>query len=943
MTVLSVLSYFFAAVYGLAVILLAIYGLHSLWLLRLFLKHRGAAAALATAESDAPLPADLPRVLVQLPVFNERDVVTRLVDAIGRLDWPRDRLAIQLLDDSTDDSVEMGVQACAALRAQGLDAVSIHRTDRTGFKAGALENGMRVCDAPFIAIFDADFIPNPDFLKIAIRPLLADPGLALVQGRWDHLNRDENLLTKAQALGIDGHFAIEQGARAWSGLAMNFNGTCGLWRREAIAAGGGWEHDTLTEDMDLSYRVQLKGWRCTYRLGLAVPGEIPASLSAWRSQQFRWAKGSIQTARKLLPRIWRSAWSLHGKLAATLHMTHYCVHPLILLSLVSAPPALMLAHHLPGWVLMLGLLGFAIGAGSPILLYATSQWVLQGRAGWKRLRVLPALASIGTGIAISNAIAVYEAVIGRQSAFVRTPKTGAAGSKGSYKASMASGIPELLCAGWAALGLTIGLNGPNSWIAPLMALYISGFLWVAWFSLKERAVAVKHQLGARSALTTLIPAGLAALGVYALLTRQDGGFEANPGLFASLGLCLGALYVLSVWSVRRRPGGAWTLAWIAGVTIAIRLVAFGLPAGENVNRAIIEGRQVSSGQNPYLIQPAHPDAFALVPDHVPESVYEAVPHPGLTAANPPLMQWAQSLVTQVSASAHAFKLTAAVCELLALAIVMALVVRLHLPPAMIIAAAWHPIGPLFFTGAGHTDAFMAVPLVFGVLLAHMGKRHGGLVVTTIAALVRPFGAVALLPQLLGRAWWWWALPALAAIVAYTPFGLASGLGFGVLRGLSDHATTLHFHGPLEPVLRWVVSAWLSADLVQPVVIGLLAALFLAGAAIWATRAQRDPQNPAHTAHMLALLLVCLPTVNPWYLLPLVLLLPFTASWGLLVWTAAAPLWWLHALGGGVELWWVTSLAHLPALALLGWEAIGRPMPWRRPAPVAETDVVSQPA
>jgi cellulose synthase/poly-beta-1,6-N-acetylglucosamine synthase-like glycosyltransferase len=930
MTMLHSLSYLFAGLYALAVTLLAIYGLHSLWLLRLFLKHRHEAAAVAAREDATPLPADMPRVLVQLPVFNERDVVTRVVAAIGLLDWPKDKLTIQLLDDSTDDSVEMGVAACAALRAQGIEAVSIHRTDRTGYKAGALENGMKACDAPFIAIFDADFTPNPDFLKVAIKPLLADPGLALVQGRWDHLNRDENLLTKAQALGIDGHFAIEQGARAWSGLAMNFNGTCGLWRREAIQAGGGWEHDTLTEDMDLSYRVQLKGWRCTYRLGLAVPGEIPASLSAWRSQQFRWAKGSIQTAGKLLPRIWRSQWSLHAKFAATLHMTHYCVHPLILLSLVSAPPALVLAHHLPVWVLMFGLLGFVVGAGSPILLYATSQWVLKGRAGWRRLRVLPALASIGTGIAISNTIAVWEALIGRQSAFVRTPKTGGTGKKGSYKASMASGIPELLCAGWAALGLAVGLNGTHSWIAPLMALYISGFLWVAWFSLKERAVAVKHQLNARSALTTLIPAGLAGLGVYALLAHQPGGYHANPALFAGLGLCLGALYVLSVWSVRRRPGGAWTLAWIAGITIAIRLVAFGMPAGENVSRAIVEGRQMSSGQNPYLIPPAHPDAFALVPERIDEAMYEAVPHAGITAANPPLMQWAQSLITEVSATPHAFKVVATVCELLCLALVMALVVRMHLPPAMIIAASWHPIGPLFFTGEGHTDALMAVPLVLGVLLAHMGRRQGGLVAATCSALLRPFGAVALLPQLLGRAWYWWTVPALVAIAAYVPFAAA---GLGVLRGLGDHATSLHFHGPLEPVLRLVIGSFVRADLVQPAVLGALAALFLAGTAVWATRAQRDPQHPAHTAHMLALLAVCLPTVNPWYLLPLVLLLPFTASWGLLFWTAAAPMWWLHALGEGTELWWVTSLAHLPALTLLGWEALGRPLPWRRPVEV----------
>jgi cellulose synthase/poly-beta-1,6-N-acetylglucosamine synthase-like glycosyltransferase len=218
MNLLEPVSYLAAGFYVLAVFLLAIYGLHSLWLLRLFLRHHREAVAIEEAERATPLPpdAELPRVLVQLPVFNERDVVERLVEAVGRLDWPADRLRIQLLDDSTDDSVEIGRAACARLRARGIDAVSLHRTDRHGFKAGALSAGMREDDSPYIAIFDADFVPEPDFLRRAIRPLLADPDLALVQGRWDHLNRHANLLTAAQSLGIDGHFGIEQGARAWS-------------------------------------------------------------------------------------------------------------------------------------------------------------------------------------------------------------------------------------------------------------------------------------------------------------------------------------------------------------------------------------------------------------------------------------------------------------------------------------------------------------------------------------------------------------------------------------------------------------------------------------------------------------------------------------------------------------------------------------------------------
>ena len=484
------LTWVAGGLYVFAVAALALYGLHSLWLLSLFLRHRKAAAEQAACEEATPLPpdAELPHVLIQLPVFNERDVVVRVLDSIVKMDWPKDKLHIQLLDDSTDDSVEIGRNAVARLRAStGLDVVSIHRIDRTGYKAGALENGMKSCDAPFIAIFDADFTPEPDFLRKAVKPLLADPGLALVQGRWEHINRDDNILTQAQAVGIDGHFAVEQGARAWSGLPMNFNGTCGLWRRTAIIDAGGWEHDTLTEDMDLSYRAQLVGWRCTYRIGLGVPGEVPADVNAWRSQQFRWAKGSIQTAIKLLPRIWRSSWGLHSKVCSTLHMTHYMVHPLILLSLFCAPLALLLVDTgaIPWWVLVLGLFSFVVGASAPIAVYIVSQLTLHGSKGWRNLRSLPILAAIGTGIAISNGTAVWQAMRGQQSEFVRTPKAGSAGTS-SYKANAHNGLPEALCALWAIVGMTVGFIGSHTWVTPLLAIYLSGFAWMSFHCIRER-------------------------------------------------------------------------------------------------------------------------------------------------------------------------------------------------------------------------------------------------------------------------------------------------------------------------------------------------------------------------------------------------------------------------------------------------------------------------
>ncbi len=466
----SWLAWAATVLYVLFALVLAGYGLHSLWLLVRFVRHRRQVLPL-------PMSADEPAVLVQLPVFNERDVVDRLMGAVGALDWPRHRLRIQLLDDSTDDSVAIGAAAVARLRAAGIAAEHVQREDRTGFKAGALTHGMAVDarhpDGPaeWIAIFDADFVPAPDFLRAALPSLAGDDRAAFVQGRWEHINPGESLLTRAQAMGIDGHFAIEQGARAWSGLPLNFNGTCGIWRRTAIIDAGGWQHDTLTEDLDLSYRAHLRGWHGAYRGDVAVPGELPPTLEAWRAQQFRWAKGSLQTARKLLPRIWASDWGLERKLGATAHMTHYLVHPLILASLVVAPIALpVVVQASPVW-LMPGLLLLLCGMVPPIALYVASQRLLD--RGWRGLAALPALTAMGTGIAFANSRAAWQAFAGVWSEFVRTPKNGA--GRGSYRAAAANGAPEIAFAVWGAFGLAAAWIA-GSWVAPVLLIYVVGFL-----------------------------------------------------------------------------------------------------------------------------------------------------------------------------------------------------------------------------------------------------------------------------------------------------------------------------------------------------------------------------------------------------------------------------------------------------------------------------------
>jgi len=305
----------------------------------------------------------------------------------------------------------------------------VRRSDRTGYKAGALEHAMAepgAAGAEYFCIFDADFVPPADFLERTMAVMLARPKVGIVQARWGHLNRDDSILTRAQALGIDGHFAIEQPARAWNDLFMNFNGTAGLWRRSAITAAGGWEHDTLTEDMDLSYRAQLAGWQPFFLWDLDAPAELPSDINAFKSQQFRWAKGSIETAIKLLRRVFRSPdFGLMAKMQAVFHMTHYLVHPIMLWMALMFYPVVTWTglhdHPLP-FGLLVGLI--LISTIAPSALYTFAQLKLHPGGGFKRLLSIPVLSLLGIGIAISNTRAVWQAVRGRQSAFVRTPKTG---------------------------------------------------------------------------------------------------------------------------------------------------------------------------------------------------------------------------------------------------------------------------------------------------------------------------------------------------------------------------------------------------------------------------------------------------------------------------------------------------------------------------------------
>ena len=403
------------ALYYLILTILAFFGVHRLWMVLLYLRNRG---RVPVRPAD---PATWPVVTVQLPLYNEMYVAARLIDAVCRLDYPRDRLEIQVLDDSTDETTAIVEQLAEEQRRQGVDIKVVRRGDRTGFKAGALAAGLEQARGELLAVFDADFVPQPEFLRMSV-PYFADPHIGLVQGRWMHINRTYSLLTQVQSIFLDGHFMIEHIARNRSNCFFNFNGTAGVWRREAIVAGGGWEHDTLTEDLDLSYRAQLIGWKFLYLPELAVPSELPVDVNGFKTQQYRWAKGAIQTGRKLIGRVLRSPLPWRVKFEAFVHLTNNISYPLMLLLSLLIFPAMLLRHGTSTRMLLLVDLPFFLSATLSVLVfYLMSQ--VAGGAGWrKQIRYLPALMGMGIGLSVVNAHAVLTGMVQRGGTFHRTPK-----------------------------------------------------------------------------------------------------------------------------------------------------------------------------------------------------------------------------------------------------------------------------------------------------------------------------------------------------------------------------------------------------------------------------------------------------------------------------------------------------------------------------------------
>jgi cellulose synthase/poly-beta-1,6-N-acetylglucosamine synthase-like glycosyltransferase len=396
------------------------------WILIQFLRRRRRGMAEEARILSRPLPPDhdLPRILVQLPTFNEGALVWRVSEAVADLDWPRDCLEVQVLDDSTDGSAVYAEQAAALLTSRGIDALVLRRANRQGFKAGALAEGLQKTDAPFIAMLDADYIPRPDFLKSCMRAMLLDARLGLVQARCDFLNGNENLITRVQQRILDAHYAVEQSARSWSAQIVPFNGTCGIWRRKAIDDAGGWHGDTLAEDMDISYRAQLLGWRAIVLAGVTVPGELPNSFWAWRQQQFRWTKGSGEVTRKMLISVWRSPLTLNQKLVSTLHLGGGLFGFLFGLTFVSGAVDFTLGQGLTRFgACLLGLLALEVIAGPALLRFAGQRYFRGGSIAEGLFR-LPWATVLQLGVGLANLGGANQAVFGHGTSFVRTPKSG---------------------------------------------------------------------------------------------------------------------------------------------------------------------------------------------------------------------------------------------------------------------------------------------------------------------------------------------------------------------------------------------------------------------------------------------------------------------------------------------------------------------------------------
>lgn len=490
--------------YFVCFVVLCLFGLHRAQLVARALWHRQQIRAMARTV-DVP-DDELPLVTIQLPMFNEATVARRLIEATGRMDYPRDRFEIQVLDDSTDETRGIAEAAVAALQEQGVRAQYLRRPDRVGYKAGALDFGLRTARGELVAIFDADFIPQASFLR-AVVGNFRDPRVAVVQTRWDHLNRDLNLLTSVQALMLDGHHLVENRVRSAAGLLWNFSGTGGVWRRQAIDDAGGWQHDTITEDLDLSYRAQLRGWKFIYRADVLTPSELPEDMSAFRAQQFRWAKGTVQTARKTLGRVFRSELSPAQKLEALFHLTPHFAYPLIVaLTVLLLPTVTFLPASSLEDMLLVDLPITVATTGSLALFYGLAN-LAQGRSLVSALVRLPVLVALNAGLAPNQARAVWSGLRSMAGEFVRTPKKGE--HAGRYWQAAQLPWIEMVLSAVSLTTVVAAFQHGHYFAGPFAALFAAGYASVAYLVISEQAMRRRAERGSIPAPAPAEPARIA--------------------------------------------------------------------------------------------------------------------------------------------------------------------------------------------------------------------------------------------------------------------------------------------------------------------------------------------------------------------------------------------------------------------------------------------------
>jgi cellulose synthase/poly-beta-1,6-N-acetylglucosamine synthase-like glycosyltransferase len=473
---------FVVIVYFAVLILLSVYGIHRYLMVHLFRKYRSQHPEIVT-EFD-----ELPTVTVQLPIYNEMYVVERLIEAVCQIDYPADKFEVQVLDDSTDETRQIAHALVERFQNKGVDIHYIRRPDRTGFKAGALAEGLKRAKGQFIAIFDADFIPCRDILTKTIH-YFTDKSVGMVQVRWGHINSEYSLLTKIQSIMLDGHFVVEHIARNRSGRFFNFNGTAGVWRKEAIANSGGWQHDTLTEDLDLSYRAQMQGWKFVFVPEVVSPAEVPVEINSFKSQQHRWAKGSIQTSRKILPQVFRSKLPWHIKLEAFFHLSSNISYLLMMILSFFTLPSLVIRYE-RGWqnIMILDLPIFLIGTISVFSFYVISQKEIYN--DWvSRIFYIPLLMSLGIGLSVNNSKAVLEALLGYQTEFKRTPKYRIEKNSDNWQhkkyrvSKSALALIELAFATYFALTIYYAFFNRIFFSIPFLMLFFFGFSYTGLISL----------------------------------------------------------------------------------------------------------------------------------------------------------------------------------------------------------------------------------------------------------------------------------------------------------------------------------------------------------------------------------------------------------------------------------------------------------------------------